>query len=199
MFPHDVRAVIGLHDIENTGFQHEEPAIDQIWCRIRLFLEPMDPSIVIEVQMPEGRQRVDHCHGRQLTMGFMELDQGVDIYIRQPVPIGEHEGVVFQIGTHQLEPPGGHAFDAGIDQINDPGRCRDVEIALRIFLAEDLAFREIDPQIAFVLAELGNVFLDMLAHISKRQHEVMMLVGRIVLHDVPEKWFSPDLDKWFGT
>ncbi len=199
LFPHDARTVIGFHDIENAGFQHEEPAIDQIWRRIRLFLKPMDPAIVIEVQMPEGCQRVDHCHGRQLAMGFVELDQRIKIDIRQSIPIGEHKRVFFEIGPQQLKPPRGHAFDTGIDQIDHPGRCGHVEIALRVLLPEHLALCEIDTQIAFVLAELGNVLLDVFAHIAERQHEVVVLVGRVVLHDMPEKRFSPDLDKWFGA
>jgi hypothetical protein len=90
-----------------------------------------------------------------------------------------------EVMLQHLQAAARHRVDAGIDQIDNPGRVRDVQIAGGILLAEDLALDEIDPQIALVLAELGHVSLDRIAHVSQRQHEMVVPVGRVVLHDVP--------------
>jgi hypothetical protein len=68
-----------------------------------------------------------------------------------------------------------------------------------ILLAVNLALGEIDAQVALVLAELGHVFLDRIAHVAQRQHEMVMPVGRVVLHDVPQQRLAPDLDQRLGT
>lgn len=46
-----------------------------------------------------------------------------------------------------------------------------------------------------MLAEFGDVFLDCLAHVSEGQHEVMVLVNRIVPHDVPKEGPATDFHK----
>ena len=89
--------------------------------------------------------RVDHGHRRDLSMRLVERHQPVDIYIRQPVPVGQHEGAVVEIGFQHLQPPAGHRFHAGIDQVDHPGWVRHVEITVGVLLSVDLARGEIDP------------------------------------------------------
>jgi hypothetical protein len=42
-------------------------------------------------------------------------------------------------------------------------------------------------------------FLIALAHVAKRQHEVVVPVRRVMLHDVPQQRLAPDLDQRLGT
>jgi hypothetical protein len=155
--------------------------------------------VLVELQVAEGGVRIDHRHRRRLAMGLVKGRQLVDVHVRQPVTIGQHEGAVREVMLQHLQPPAGHRLDAGVDQVHHPGRVRHVEIAVGVFLPVDLARGEIDPEIAFILAELGDVFLDRAAHVAERQHEVMMPVDRVMLHDMPQKRPAADFDQGFGT
>lgn len=161
LFPHHIGAIDRFDDIKDAWFKQEEPAIDQVGGAVGLFLKAQNLAGFIIIEMTKGRMRINHGHGRQLAMRFVEFQRLGDVGIRQPVAIGKRKCIaIIEIGAHQLQPPTGHALDTSVNQINHPGGGGHVKITHAVFLAIDLTRIEIDPKIAFVLRKLRDVFLD---------------------------------------
>src|SRR5262245_39754187 len=60
-----------------------------------------------------------------------------------------------------------------------------------------LVFRHIEGHVRHMQEVIRKVFLDHIALVAKANNEFVEAIKRIELHNVPDDWFTSDLDHWF--
>ncbi len=177
--------------VAHGGREDEEPAVGPGSVAAGLLLELADP-IAIHVERTEAPGRLDGRDGRLGSLAAVEVDQGGDVDVRQPVAVCEAEVLIAQVGQYPLKAPAGHRRLARLDQGDLPG--------LR-FGAVDLhpAAGQVEADVGRVEVVVGEVLLDQIALVAQADHELLDPVGRIELHDVPEDRFAADLDHRLGA
>ena len=117
----------------------------------------------------------------------MEREQRVEIHIRDPVAVGQEEGLVAHIVSNALHSAARHRVEPRVDQRHLPG--------LRMPLQHlHAVVREIEGHIRGVQKIIRKILLDHILFVAEADHKVVKAVGGIVFHDVPEYRLPANLD-----
>ncbi len=85
-------AFVAFQIIENAALEHKETGAGPS-LRLRFFGEVRYTIVGVQLRNAEARDRAHSGDGRQFSVRAMEFEQCADIDIRQPVAVGQHEGV----------------------------------------------------------------------------------------------------------
>ncbi len=179
----DVLGDLGLHDEERT--------VDPAFAGVRLLAE-LDDAVAVEHEVPVPRRGTDRRQGHELAMTAVKGHERIEVDVGQSVAPRHHEGLPAHVRNQTLDPTAGHGVVAGVDQIDIPvGRLRLVE-------RSHVARTHVDRHRSVDGGRFDHVALDHLALVPEGDGELMVPIGRVVPHDVPQNRPPADLDEWFG-
>src|SRR5579859_2943313 len=120
----------------------------------------------------------------------MELDQAIDVDVGDAVAVRAQEGVAVDVSFDALDPASGHRVGAGVGQ-----RHAIVLLAVLIVIGDLMRPPQRDGEIALHRFVVEEVVLDHVASIAEAKHEILEIVMRVQLHDVPQERVAPHLDQ----
>ena len=88
--------VVAVDVVEHRRLEHEERAVDPALAGLRLLGE-LDDLVAVELEVTEARRRPDGGDRRELPVRAVELEQRVEIDVRDAVTPGQHEGLVAEV------------------------------------------------------------------------------------------------------
>src|SRR6187402_805813 len=171
---------------KHAGGQNEEAPVDPAAFVFGLFLEGVD-VVVLESECSKACQGLNGGERDFLTVSFVELDKGVDVYIRYTVAVGHEEGLVWiQIFADAPYATAGAGVIASVHE-RDPPR-------LRCTLRDGhLVFLHIEGDIRGVKEVVCEELLDDVSLVPAADDEVVDAEVGVDFHDVPKNRATTDL------
>src|ERR1051325_6342475 len=117
----------------------------------------------------------------------MEIDQGIDINVCNPVAVGETKVVIAKMISHAPQPTTGHRVFTRIHKRHLPGfGASGMDLYLvRIHVKRD---------VRHVQEVVGKIFFDEITAMPETNDEIVNPIVRIDFHDVPKNWAAADFD-----
>src|SRR5712691_9750089 len=144
-----------------------------------------------KVQSPKPRGRADSSDGGQFAVLAMELDDLLDVDIRNAVAIGHQKCLATDPRREAFDAPTGLRFQPGVHQVDRP-----------VFSVTIMHFQfpraEMDRQIVPHVVVVLKVALDKVPFVPERDKELGEPCSRVYLHDVPEDGTPADFDHRLG-
>src|ERR1019366_761785 len=125
-------------------------------------------------------------------MTAVEVYQGLNVDISDPIAVSDHEGSVSDQPFHPSQAPACEGVQSCINQADLPVRSRGICSLYRTIL-------QVQEKIAVVKMVVSKVLFDDFAFVSAGDQEVLVALPSIDAHDVPEHWLAADFDHWFRT
>jgi hypothetical protein len=122
----------------------------------------------------------------------MIMDKVGNINIRDTIAIRKKKGLPPDIRSNPLNPTAGHRIDPCVDQRHLPW----LGVAV-VYLYRVMA--HIERNITHVKKVVGKVLFDHISFEAEANHEFIIPVMRVDLHDMPEDGLASDLDHGFGS
>ena len=172
--------------------QNKEATVNPATFTLRLFLKPRDAGPV-KAQSAETGSRSNGGNGGLFAVVFVEGDFSCDVDVANTVSVRHTEGFfTFEVSRDIAESPAGRSSLARIDKGHSPG--------FRYALMNlHPVFGHIEGHVRHVQEVVSEIFLDEIALVTAADDEVVDLVVRVDLQDVPEDRPASDFDHRLGA
>ena len=120
-------------------------------------------------------------------MGLVEFHQLIQVHGAHAVAVGQHEGLVPDVGLNPLYTPAGHGVEPGVHQGHLPG----LGIVVVHF---HLVVGQVKGHVGGVQEIIREKLLHHILLVTQADHEVMEPVLRVILHNMPHDGPAADLD-----
>ena len=177
-----------LQIAHDARIQHHKAAVDPADIRLILLAEGTDLSVRKDIEIAVTAFGVHAGHGQEPSLLFVKFIQILQVDIRNPVPVGEEEGLIIEIRRDPPYPSSGHRVEARVDHRYSPH--------LRVLVVHGhmiLPVAEIKCDIRVVKEIIGKIFLDHMLHVAAADYEIIRTAGGVKLHDMPQDRFPADL------
>src|SRR5262245_22683206 len=111
--------LVALQILQRPRREYEEPAVDPRVVAFGLLLEA-DHLIALDLHRTEAAGRLNGGDGDEPFVLTMEIDQRLDVDLRNAVSVGQAERFVVQEGRDPLDPAAGHRVLARVHEGHPP-------------------------------------------------------------------------------
>jgi len=179
-------ALVAGKVIKYFWLEDEETTVYPAFPGLRLLGE-FTHRIAVEPESAEARGGTYCGDGRQPPMSTMELEQLLNVDVRDSVAVRHHARSAVDVALQSLHATTGHRVETRVDQPDAPPE--------RLAIHDvDLTGAQIYKKIIRVNGQAVKVFLQLSALVAARYKKLLEAVIRVYGHDVPDQWLAADLD-----
>lgn len=177
--------------VQKFAFENEVAAVD-ILIQNRLFLPRGDIAFGVGFNGSEAGRHTDAGKCADLAGFFVERNQRVNVNVGDSVAIGDHEAIGIDVLGHLLDTGALERFFPGIAHGNLPVRV------MTGIVADDFSGGKVHGEIGIADLVFPEILLDILAFVSQREHEILVPVSGVPVHDMPDNRPAADFHHGLG-
>src|SRR5712691_6202785 len=174
--------------VERLPLEDKEATVDPSLVELRLLAEFLG-KVATDVKFAETACRPHPGDRRELALSAMELEEGPQIHVGDPVAVRDHEFIAFDVPANPLDPASGLGREPGLGQQNAP-----LLFAVKRLEVLDAPLADVDSDVAVHRAVVEEVVADQVALVAEAEDEIHDPEVRVELHDVPEDRPAADVD-----